>query len=748
MKIKTLLFAVMGLLCLIAISAIAWNTRYVVKDYKEAKRLVFSNQIAELSLQLSSQLAYERGFTATILAGKDAPVEIIEQQLAKERKNSDNLYGLFIIEIQGVINLLESQVIYQNIAKLNRFREQQLKLRSDIDRQLSLQDAENNKLSEQWISSLKDFIEQVRLLRQMIMAPSDSRDFAIYYSLIVKEIFHSFTESMGLQRVIIGQALMAQRPLKKTELDILLTHENLLQVVEQKLSSVLQFFPPSQEIQEAREVFVNSFHLQYKNLYRDILVANEQNKPYPISAFEWFSQATQSIDSVLKFSLAIDNQITGQVNQIKEKSNFMVYSMLVTILLVSSLFVIAYFMTYRRIVNPLQELENAATRMSNGNLKNSVSLDSNDEFSKLGDTFDLMRRNLLEDIRQREVVEMELRKLHNAMLHSLNSVVITDSEGVVEYVNPCFEAASGYGMKELVGKKFNQIKHQSTAIELFKEMWDTIKKGQVWEGEIQNRKKNGEFFWNMLSIAPVKNSQNIITHFISTHHDITERKAMEKRLNFLAYHDELTGLPNRTLLIDRFSQTCSRSKRTGHQLALLVLDLDRFKIINDTLGHSTGDKVLIEIASRLKGQARGGETITRYGGDEFVILLSDVQESKTIANASQRILDIISEPIELDGRTLHVTCSLGVAIWPANGNDLPSLLSHADAAMYKAKQHGRDRFQFFTEELNTQNQNRMAMENDLHKAIDENQFELYYQPQIDTSSGRIFGAEALIRWRH
>jgi len=299
----------MGFLCLIAISAIAWNTRYVVKDYKEAKRLVFSNQIAELSLQLSSQLAYERGFTATILAGKDAPVEIIEQQLAKERKNSDNLYGLFIIEIQGVINLLESQVIYQNIAKLNRFREQQLKLRSDIDRQLSLQDAENNKLSEQWISSLKDFIEQVRLLRQMIMAPSDSRDFAIYYSLIVKEIFHSFTESMGLQRVIIGQALMAQRPLKKTELDILLTHENLLQVVEQKLSSVLQFFPPSQEIQEAREVFVNSFHLQYKNLYRDILVANEQNKPYPISAFEWFSQATQSIDSVLKFSLAIDNQM-------------------------------------------------------------------------------------------------------------------------------------------------------------------------------------------------------------------------------------------------------------------------------------------------------------------------------------------------------------------------------------------------------------------------------------------------------
>ena len=223
---------------------------------------------------------------------------------------------------------------------------------------------------------------------------------------------------------------------------------------------------------------------------------------------------------------------------------------------------------------------------------------------------------------------------------------------------------------------------------------------------------------------------------------------MEKRLNFLAYHDELTGLANRTLLVDRFTQTSSRALRSGHQLALLVLDLDRFKNINDTLGHSTGDKVLIEISNRLTDQARGGETITRYGGDEFVVLLSDVQDSSTTAFAAQRILDIISEPIEVEGRTLHVTCSLGVAMWPDNGKDLPSLLSHADAAMYNAKEHGRDRFQFFTDELNAQNQKRMVMESDLHKAIENKEFELYYQPQININNGHIFGTEALIRWNH
>jgi len=738
----------MGLLCLIAISAIAWNTRYVVQDYKEANRLVYSNQIAELSLQLTTQLAYERGFTATILADTQPPIDIIKEQLIKERQSSDAFYNLFISEIQGIVQLLDSQTLYQNVAKLNKFREQQLKYRSEIDRLDFQNNANQIQLSELWITSLTDFIEQVRLLRQMIMAPSDPRDFATYYSLIVKEIFHSFTESMGMQRVVIGRVLVSQNVLGQQQKEQLRKHENMIIMVEQKLSAVLQFFPPSQEIQSAREEFVKAYHLQYKNLYQEIITASDENRTYPVSAYEWFNQATQAIDSVLKFSLAIDHLITGQVNQVKEQSNFTVYSLLGTIVLVGSLFIIAYFMTYRRIVNPLTILEKAANKMSNGNLEHAVLLESNDEFSRLGDTFDLMRRNLLEDIRQREMVEMELRKLHNAMLHSLNSVVITDAEGIVEYVNPCFEAASGYTMDEISGTKFNQIRHPLTSVDLYKEMWDTIKKGQVWEGEIQNRKKNGEFFWNMLSIAPVKNSENVITHFISTHHDITERKSMEKRLNFLAYHDELTGLPNRTLLIDRFNQTCSRSKRSGHQLALLVLDLDRFKNINDTLGHSTGDKVLIEIADRLKGQARGGETITRYGGDEFVILLSDVQESKTIANASQRILDIISEPIELEGRTLHVTCSLGVAIWPDNGNDLPALLSHADAAMYKAKQHGRDRFQFFTEELNSQNQKRMAMEHDLHSAIDNGEFQLYYQPQIDTSDGHIFGAEALIRWNH
>ncbi|MFK5986627.1 MAG: EAL domain-containing protein [Pseudomonadota bacterium] len=747
MKIKTLLFSVMGLLCLIAISAIAWNTRHVVHSYQEAKRLVYTNKLAESSLHLTTQLAYERGFTATVFASGHQLATIIKTELAKQRNSSDILYKQFIHEFESNSNLINTPLLFQNIAKLNKLREEQLKLRADIDQHLQKQE-ENALLAKRWINSLTHFIEQISQLRQIIMAPSDPRDFAVYYSLMAKEIFHTFIESMGMQRVIIGQTIMEQRAFTAEELAELQKQQYLLKVVEEKLTNLLQFFPPSVRSQKAREEFINAFHLQYNKQYQDILVASKNNKTYPLPALKWFEHATDTIASILKYSQAIDDQITQQVYQVKDKSNFKVFSLLAIIVLVTFLFFIAYIMTYRRIINPLLSLEFAAACISNGDLEQSINLRNNDEFSKLGDTFDLMRRNLLEDIRQRETVEMELRKLHRAMLHSLNSVVITDSDGFIEYVNPCFESTSGFSSDELMGKKFNQIRHNNTPLTLYKEMWSCIKKGKIWEGEIQNRKKNGQTFWNKLSIAPVTNSKGTITHFISTHHDITEHKKMEGRLNFLAYHDELTGLPNRTLLIDRFTQTCSGATRSGHRLALLVLDLDRFKNINDTLGHSTGDKVLIEIAERLNDQARGGETITRYGGDEFVVLLSDVQDSNAIAFASQRILDIISEPIEVDGRTLHVTCSLGVAIWPDNGDDLPALLSHADAAMYNAKEHGRDRFQFFTDELNAKNQKRMLMENDLHKAIDNNEFELYYQPQINVKTAHIFGLEALIRWKH
>ena len=738
----------MGLLCLIAISAIAWNTIQVIDKHRDSESLVSSNKIAERCLQISSQLAYERGYTATILAEKKHPSKLIQQQLERHREDSNALYKTFMEEIQEAISVLDNPVLRQHVAKLNLFREKQLKLRAEIDEQLLTPKEDSKALSQQWIINIRGFIEEIRLLRQIIMAPTNPSDNATYYSLMVKEIFHTFAENMGMQRVIISQAIVSNRSLKQSELNHLLQQENLFQIVEQKLNSVLQSFPPSNDIQIAREQYINSFHIQYTSLYKKILNASKTHQEYPVTAYQWFAQSTKAIDSILYFSRAVDQQISEQVNQVKKNSNLLIVSLFITIVLVTILFIIAYFMIYRRIVNPLKILDEAASKISFGNLHGKIKLNTNDEFSKLGDTFEMMRANLLDDIRQREMVEMELRKLHNAMLHSLNSVVITDAQGLVEYVNPCFEMTSGYNLAELMGKKFNQIRSKSTSNNFISEIWKQISQGKVWEGEIQNMKKNGETFWDMLSIAPVKNAHNIVTHYISTHHDITERKSMENRLNFLAYHDELTGLPNRTLLIDRFAQSRSHAIRSGHKLSLLVLDLDRFKIINDTLGHSTGDMVLIEIANRLQDQARGGETITRYGGDEFVILLADVQNSNTISGASQRILDMISEPIELEGRTLHVTCSLGVAIWPDNGDDLPSLLSHADAAMYKAKQHGRDRFQFFTDELNTQNQARMTMEQDLHQAIKNNEFELYYQPQINITENVMLGAEALIRWNH
>ncbi|MBT3198096.1 MAG: diguanylate cyclase, partial [Gammaproteobacteria bacterium] len=405
----------------------------------------------------------------------------------------------------------------------------------------------------------------------------------------------------------------------------------------------------------------------------------------------------------------------------------------------------AYLITYRRILIPLQILDQAANTIQQGDLGQEVSLQARDEFGLLGRSFESMRQSLLADREQRDHVEQELRKLHQAIEQSISSLVITNSQGITEYVNHRFELTTGYTQAEVLGKKYNIISSGQTPSKLYKELWDTIKSGEVWEGEILNRKKNGELFWELVSISPVSDKQGEISHFIGMHHDITQRKNMEDKLNYLAYHDEMTGLPNRALLADRFQQLTSQSRRRSTQFALLMLDLNRFKLINDSLGHETGDHVLVEIGTRLQQLARNEDTVARYGGDEFVLLLTDVDSPTYITDIARRINSKISEPLQIEERTLHISCSIGVAMWPQDGERLENLLSNADAAMYQAKSRSGDKLQFFTEELNSQVQQRMEMENDLRDALIRGELELYYQPQFNMKTRTITGIEALLR---
>ena len=277
-------------------------------------------------------------------------------------------------------------------------------------------------------------------------------------------------------------------------------------------------------------------------------------------------------------------------------------------------------------------------------------------------------------------------------------------------------------------------------------MWTSINESGSWTGEIWDRRKNGELYPQWLSVNAVINEYSKVSHYIGVFTDISHLKETEKKLENLAFIDVLTGLPNRHLFHDRLAHELAYARRNKSKVTLFFIDLDQFKRVNDTLGHFVGDELLQEVAQRLKLCVRENDTVSRLGGDEFTIILTDLFLLKPITDIANKIIDAISQPIILHDNELFVGASIGVSIYPDDGDNAQILIRNADAAMYHAKENGRGNCQFFSEEINQRNQERHLLEKNLRRAIKNEEFELYYQPQIDINSEKVIGAEALIRW--
>jgi diguanylate cyclase (GGDEF)-like protein len=272
--------------------------------------------------------------------------------------------------------------------------------------------------------------------------------------------------------------------------------------------------------------------------------------------------------------------------------------------------------------------------------------------------------------------------------------------------------------------------------------------GVVRSAEIEVYRKDRTKKWVLMNLRVARDASGGITLYEGTVEDITDRKAAEKRVQYLAYYDALTGLPNRTLLQDRIAKALASARRQKHKVALLFLDLDRFKDINDSLGHSFGDILLQEVSARLRGWAREQDTVARLGGDEFLIVLTNVKDIPDAAVAAERLMDTMAAGFVIQGHSLSVSCSMGISVFPEHGADSETLIKHADAAMYCAKEQGRNNFQFFTADMNDQVVERLTLENSLRLALEKEELFLVYQPQMDIATGRITGLEALLRWEH
>ena len=353
---------------------------------------------------------------------------------------------------------------------------------------------------------------------------------------------------------------------------------------------------------------------------------------------------------------------------------------------------------------------------------------------------------------QLKEVEQALLLREQALVSSSNGIMITrsdESDHSIVYVNPAFERITGYEAEEVIGREGRFLVREDLAQPDLEEIRSALREKREGRALLRNYRKDGTQFWNELHISPVKDASGAITtHFVSVINDVSERVNYQKELEYQATHDSLTGLANRNLLNDRITQAIAWAKRQELHVGLMLLDLDHFKLINDASGHGAGDEMLKQVAQRLNQCVRDTDTVARLGGDEFVIVLTDLQEYGDVDVIAEKILDSLSRPIEINGHDVFVTASIGISVYPRDGDHGEILLRYADIAMYRVKEHGRNSVRQFVPEMGLTAISRLNMESAMRRGLERGEFVLYYQPKMDLVTQQVIGAEALVRWRH
>lgn len=344
--------------------------------------------------------------------------------------------------------------------------------------------------------------------------------------------------------------------------------------------------------------------------------------------------------------------------------------------------------------------------------------------------------------------ERALRIHTTAMNAATDQIVITDHRGRVEFVNPAFTRETGYAPADVEGRTLRVLSSGKHDREFYADLWKTVLAGNTWHGEVTNRRKDGTTYVDDMTITPIKGAAGKVEHFIAIKRNVTEKTLYQEKLDHLAHHDPLTGLPNRLLFSDRLSMKLSESRQNGQSMAIMFIDLDRFKLINDTLGHNVGDGLLKDVASRLRKTLRDVDTIARMGGDEFTLILPNIRTTEHPMRVASRVLQAFSAPFQVEGHELFISPSIGVSIYPEDGQDVETLVKNADTAMYRAKEQGRNNCQLYTKALNAKALERITLETSLRNALRRHEMMVHYQPQVDIRTGDILGVEALARWKH
>ncbi|MBF0264958.1 MAG: EAL domain-containing protein [Gammaproteobacteria bacterium] len=451
---------------------------------------------------------------------------------------------------------------------------------------------------------------------------------------------------------------------------------------------------------------------------------------------------------ILKWGIVVKKDLSEAKEPVTEIQTTLFFTFLGLLIFI----VVASNFLGRQLVFPLKILEQNISNMMMKKDIDPVKLKGYDETRKLAISFNKMtaqiaeyQLNLEDNIRQRT---HELQRASQVIASTKQAIIITDLTPRIIEVNQAYIDLFGYSEQELLGQDPKIVSSKRASNEYYQEMWDALTNEGHWSGEIWNRKKNGDYIPIMMTITTIHDNHNQSINYVAILTDIEVLKSHEEQLHKLAYYDTLTELPNRMLMQDRLFQEITMAKRNKTKLAVMFMDLDRFKAVNDSLGHSAGDELLKVVAQRLKNNIRKNDTVSRQGGDEFVIILDRINKTSDAAHIAQKIINAIARPIKLKQHNVFVGASIGISFYPDDAKNLEDSLKHADIAMYKAKENGKGIYHFYSDTLDKNSLALLKIEDELRTAIKQNQLLLFYQPQISMDTGQLCGLEALIRWVH
>jgi len=454
----------------------------------------------------------------------------------------------------------------------------------------------------------------------------------------------------------------------------------------------------------------------------------------------WWQLATQRL-SLLH---TVSSTITHDIISLEKKENKRLKTPLVFYtIFVLAVLAIASFLSQMLKGRLVEQIKHIAyfmrkSRISNQN-KQLLEISGQDEIAEMANEFNQL-------MIERSTNEEQLKLAAQVFVEAHDGIFITETDGTIIDVNPAFCKITGYERKEVLGKNPSILNSQKQSKEFYSDMWQCLIEHGYWKGEVWNRKKNGELYAELLTISSLQDNNGKTLHYMGLFADITQIKNQHRTLEQMAHYDPLTSLPNRSLFLDRFNQAIAHADRTKSSVAVCFIDLDNFKPINDNFGHDIGDKILVEVAERIKYALRNKDTVSRQGGDEFALLLSDVYNFSDCEDILKRIHSSLAKPFMLNGNCHKITASTGVTLYPHDQGDLDTLIRHADQAMYQVKLSGRHGYRLFNKEKDQQIIKKQHKLNKITNAIKHDEFTLYYQPKVNMKTGEVYGVEALIRW--